>query len=304
MRLKAIIITLAFLFALAAPAHAEKNIVFVSIPPQKYFVEKIGQDLVDVHIMVSPGQNPHSYEPKPSQMTAVAKARAFFAIGVPFEKTWLPKFAALNPNLAIFHTDEGIKKIAMTAHHHDHEHEDHEPGHEHEKPEVEGDHDHAELDPHIWTSPVQVRNIARNTLNGLVKIDPAHETEYQKGYEAFLRELDSLDAELRKILKNQQGKAFMVYHPAWGYLARDYGLVQEPIELEGKAPKPAQLAAVVDLARRLGVKVIFVQPQMSSRDAEVIAREIGGQVIKADPLAEDWAGNIKEQAAKFEAALR
>jgi zinc transport system substrate-binding protein len=313
MRLKSLLFALIIAFAIAAPARAEKIGVFVSIPPQKYFVEKIGGAYVDTRIMVTPGQNPHNYEPKPSQMAAVAKAKAYFAIGVPFEKTWLPKFAALNPDLLIVHTDHGIHKIPMAAHHHEHEHHEHEGEHHehkdehvHEKPEADHDHDHdhAGLDPHIWTSPVRVREIAKNTLDGLVKIDPANKAEYQKGYESFLQELDELDSELRTVLNKHQGKAFMVYHPAWGYLAHDYGLIQEPIELEGKAPKPAQLAALVDRARHLGVKVIFVQPQMSSRDAEVIAREINGRVIKADPLAENWGQNIKEQAIQFGAATR
>ena len=308
MRLKSMILALAFVFALAAPARAEKNLVFVSIPPQKYFLEKIGQNRIDVRIMVLPGQNPHNYEPKPSQMAAVAKAKAYFAIGVPFEKTWLPKFAALNTSIAIIHTDKGIHKIPMAALHHENEHHDREGEHktEHtgEKGESDLHHDHAGLDPHIWTSPVRVREIAKNILNGLIEIDPAGQTEYQNGYDAFLYELDKLDEELRVVLKKHQGKAFMVYHPAWGYLAHDYGLIQEPIELEGKAPKPAQLAALVDRARHLGVKVIFVQPQMSSRDAEVIAREIKGKVIKADPLAENWGHNIKEQAIQFGAATR
>jgi hypothetical protein len=93
--------------------------VFVSIPPQKYFVEKIGGSCVQVSVMVPPGANPHIYEPRPNQMTALSKSRIYFAIGVTFETVWLPKFAKLNPQMRIVHTDKGIDKMAMVEHPHE-----------------------------------------------------------------------------------------------------------------------------------------------------------------------------------------
>ena len=96
----------------------------------------------------------------------------------------------------------------------------------------------------------------------------------------------------------------MVFHPSWGYFADAYGLEQIPIEMEGKEPKPSQLRRLIEFARERGIKVIFVQPQTSTKNAETIARAIGGQVIVADPLAEDWIGNLRQQAEKFRRALR
>jgi zinc transport system substrate-binding protein len=96
----------------------------------------------------------------------------------------------------------------------------------------------------------------------------------------------------------------MVFHPSWGYFAHAYGLKMVPIEIEGKEPKPAQLRELIEHARENGIKFVFVQPQFSARSAKLIAGEIGGQVVFADPLAEDWADNLRGVARKFETALR
>jgi zinc transport system substrate-binding protein len=96
----------------------------------------------------------------------------------------------------------------------------------------------------------------------------------------------------------------MVFHPSWGYFARSYGLQQVPVEIEGKDPKPAQLKALIEHAKKKHINIIFAQPQFSSRSAKLVAKEIGGQVIFADPLASDWSGNLREVAQKFKAALR
>jgi zinc transport system substrate-binding protein len=282
---------LAVLFLLCAgprPASAvagEPIPVFVSIPPQKYFVEKIGGTLVTVSVMVPPGANPHIYEPRPSQMTALSKCRIYFAIGVTFEKVWLPKFADLNPTMRIVYTDKGIDKITMIAHPHEEE----------EAPEA--------LDPHVWVSPPEVKIIARNILDALVEIDPSNSEAYQSRYEVFIEEIDKLDRDLREIFKDEKGLKFMVYHPSWGYFARDYGLEQVPVEMEGKEPKPAQLKALISQAKQDGIKIIFVQPQFSMKSAETIARAIGGQVIAADNLREDWERNLRVQALKVKRAL-
>jgi len=274
--------------------------VFVSIPPQKYFVEKIGGSLVNVSVMVPPGANPHIYEPRPHQMTALAKSRIYFAIGVTFETVWLPKFAKLNPQMRIVHTDKGIDKMAMVAHHHEEE-------------EVVGGkdrtkHAHREEpsgtpDPHVWVAPPEVRTIARNILDALTAMDPSNSRAYQSNQEAFLKEIDRLDKDLTGIFKDKKGLQFMVYHPAWGYFARAYGLEQIPVEMEGKEPKPEQLKELIALAKKDGIKIIFVQPQFSTKSAETVAKALGGQVVFADNLREDWEKNLREQAEKFKQAL-
>nr|WP_243544714.1 zinc ABC transporter substrate-binding protein [Pseudodesulfovibrio tunisiensis] len=221
------LLTALCLILLPALAPAQPLPVVTGIEPVQYFVQRIGGDMVDVSVMVGPGDEPHSYEPKPSQMTAIAKARLYVAIGVGFENVWLPRFKAANPDLAVVQADMGITKMPMAAHRHGHEHK------------AESGHGHASLDPHIWTSPALVRNIARTIHLALAKTDPANRKAYEANYETFLQEVDLLDSDLRHLFaKVPEGAPFMVYHPAWGYFAREFHLNQIPVEKEGKAPRP------------------------------------------------------------------
>ncbi|MDJ0784922.1 MAG: zinc ABC transporter substrate-binding protein [Desulfosarcinaceae bacterium] len=316
---------------------ADKLPVFVTIAPQKYFVQQIGKDLVDVQVMVHPGADPHTYEPKPQQMVAISKAQLYFAVGIEFEHANLKKITATNPNLMVIHTDHGIEKLAMAVHdhheeghaeehhqdahaeedHHDepaedhHESEHHEAEHAHEKDDhhaeaehPEDHHEHTGLDPHIWLSPPLVKIQARTILAALQDADPAHRDDYAANFNAFMARIDQLDADLKKTFAGQKGLQFMVFHPSWGYFAHAYGLKQVPIEVEGKDPKAAQLQALIQHAREDGIKVIFVQPQFSAASAQLVAKEIGGQVAFADPLAEDWMANLREVAGKFQMALK
>ncbi len=266
--------------------------VFVSILPQKYFVDKIGGNRVEVSVLVEPGASPHSYEPKPGQMAALTKAAVYFAIGVNFEEVWLKRIASLNPQMLIVHTDRGIKKIPMASlHSHDEKGRETPPG-------------RINLDPHIWTSPPLVRTQAENILKGLIEVDPAGRTAYAANYNAFIDEINGLESYLRDIFSGLEGKEFLVFHPSWGYFARAYGLRQIPVEIEGKEPKPAELHHLIEHAMERGIKVIFVQPQISTKSARTIAKAIGGQVVIADPLAENWTGNLRSIAEKFREALR
>lgn len=267
--------------------------VMVSIVPQKYFVEKIGGELVKVSVMARPGASPATYEPRPDQMVALSKAKIYFAIGVPIEKAWLKKIAAANPKMLIVHTEKGIEKRWMRAHRH-----------EGGKQEGEG-HNDGIKDPHVWLSPPQVMTQAGNILGALQGVDPVRASIYEANYKKFIIELGELDAEIRGIFASKgEDIEFMVFHPAWGYFADAYGLVQIPIEIEGKDPKPAKLHQIIGQAKKRGVKVIFVQPQFSTKSAGIIAKAIGGEVVFANPLSLDWAKNLRHQAAKFKAALR
>ncbi len=298
---------------------ADRIPVFVSVVPQKFFVQQIGKDLVDVQAMVQPGASPATYEPKPKQMAELSKAKIYFAIGVPFENVWLEKFAAANPEMMVVHTDYGIEKLAMAAHHNNNdkvgehnyakETKEGDPdlikGHHHGEVELKKDrHDHRGLDPHIWLSPSLVKVLARAILAALQEVDPGHGSNYEANYRDFAAQIDQLDADLKKTFADKTGLQFMVFHPAWGYFAHAYGLKQVPIEIEGKEPKPAQLKELIERARESGIRLVFVQPQFSAKSAELVAREIGGQVVFADPLAEDWMTNLREVAGNFKAALK
>jgi len=299
-------IVAAITLLVSGPA-AGKVAVFVSIIPQKYFVQQIGKNLVDIQVMVQPGASPASYEPKPRQMAAIAKTHIYFSIGVPFENAWLNKIASSNPNMMVVQTDHGIQKKTMADHHHhrgEAAQQETDQHHENEHGQDETRRDPGILDPHIWLSPPLVMLQARRILAALQKVDPVHRSDYEANYEAWISEISKLDAELRKIFSGKHGLQFMVFHPAWGYFADTYGLKQVPVEIEGKNPKPAQLKELIEYAVQNDINVIFVQPQFSAKSAEVIARGIGGQVILADPLAAEWAANLRKVAREIKAALR
>ena len=283
--LKVFLLSVLFLFCAQEAGAGEKISVFVSIAPQKYFVEQIGGELVAVSVMVAPGANPHLYEPKPRQMVALAETRAYFAVGVPFEDVWLPRFASANPNMLVVHTDKGIDKMAMLDHiHHDAD-------------------AHGRPDPHIWLAPPMVKIQAEHILKGLQSIDPVHEKVYQANYDQFIIALDTLDEEFKAVFSGKELE-FMVFHPSWGYFAKSYGLRQIPVEIQGKAPKPAQLMEIIMHAKEKGIKVIFAQPQFSTSSAAAIARAIGGEVVFADPLAPDWADSLRGYAEQIKQALK
>ena len=258
-----------------------RPVVFVSIVPQKYFVDNISGGLVQCLVMVPPGTNVHSYEPHPAQMSLLSKARAYFAIGLEFEGPWLPKFASLSPGMRIVHTDSLVPKIAME---------------ESPFPAGMGDHhSHGEggLDPHIWLSPGLVKLQAVSIARGLKEIDPVHSVEYGKNCETFLRSIDTLEQQLRLILPcdaaaTAHPKVFLVFHPTWGYFARAFCLKQVAIEAEGKEPNPRLMKSILDTARAYRIRTVFVQPEFSRKIAEVIAHELGASVLDADALAYGW----------------
>ncbi len=280
--------------------------VFVSILPQRTFVEHISGDLVEVSVMVMPGASPATYEPTPRQMTTLTKARAYFAIGVPFERAWLPRITSVNPDMDVIHTDQGIEKRPMAAHEHHSGavRDDHEAPHGHQG-EERGQRQGGIRDPHVWLAPDLVKVLARNIHDGLVRIDPAHRDAYAHNLDRFLDEIDRLDQTLSTIIARfpEDQRSFMVFHPAWGYFADQYGLHQIPIESQGKEPSPKQLVDIVKHGRDKGISVVFVQPQFSDASAGVIAREMGAEVVPLDPLAEDWAENLLRAARAFERAL-
>ncbi len=259
--------------------------VFVSIPPQKYFVEKIGGDYCRVQTLIPAGASPHTFEPKPRQLAELAKADCYFSVGVEMERVWLPKLRSIQPALPVIPTDSGIDKIMM-------EEADGASGHD----EAERHH-HEGADPHIWLSPDLVKMQASTILRALQNLDTLHAAAYQNQFEQFMQEIDSLKQRTTGRLHDcGAGEHFMAFHPSWGYFAQAFGLHQIAIEVEGKEPGMRQLSEIVSRARRKGIRAVLVQPQFSAKTASVIAQRIGGRTLVADPLAEDWAENLKRVA--------
>jgi len=248
----------------------------VSILPEQTFVKAIGGDKVNISVMVLPGNSPHTYEPKPSQMKDVAKAALYFAIGVEFEDVWLNKFKNLNKRMQVIDLSAGIEKLSITAHH-DEEHSE----------------KHQGSDPHIWTSPDNVKVIAGHIYEAFAKADPANESYYKQNYNKFISLIAETDSKIKSILSNKpKGTKFMVFHPSWGYFAKAYGLTQLPVEMEGKSPKPKELINLIKEAKEEQISAIFTQPEFSDSIAKVMANELHIEVIKVSPLAPDWSENL------------
>lgn len=266
--------------------------VAVSIAPQAHFVEAIGGDHVEVQIMVPANAEPVTYEPTPRQMTALARAELYFAVGVPFEKGWLPRFRDINSTMTVIDTTAGIQRRAMDADH----------GH------AQGAHDepaHDALDPHVWLAPPLARLQAEAIRDALIAADPEHAADYHRGFRQLAEEINTLDQGILEALAgiDPSARRFLVFHPAFGYFAASYGLEQMAIEVEGKEPGPRELARIIDEARAHGIRVIFIEPQFAQGAARTIAREIGGQVVTLDPLARDWPAGMRAIAETLAESL-
>lgn len=265
-----------------------KNTVFVSILPQKYFVEQLAEDIVEVEVMVQPGASPATYEVSPKQMARLAEAKIFFRIGVPFEKAWLPKIKQTNSNLKIVDTRTGIKLRDMQTHLQDN---------------AENHHGSHAKDPHIWLSPLLVKKQVENIANALIKEFPNYKHIIQNNLISFQNELQILHEQIAITLKNLPHRKFLVFHPSWGYFAQEFNLEQIPIEIEGKDPNSKEMAAIIDLANQLQIKTIFIQKQNNSSIAKSIAEQIGGNVVAIDPLATNYKENLLQVAAQFKEVL-
>jgi zinc transport system substrate-binding protein len=283
------LVLLSPLAGLAAPLE-----VFVSVLPQETFVARVGGDHVRVRALTRPGQSPETFEPTPQMVTALSRADLFVGTGMPFEKAWIGRLRAANPNMRVLDAREGIDLLPLDDHGHDHDH-DHDG-------QDQGRDEYMAGDPHIWTSPLLVARISAKIRDTLAELDPANAGDYARNQAAFAAELVALDQEIRTQLKELPNRKFLVFHPAWGYFANAYGLTQVTIEKGGKEPGARSLAGLIDEARRDQIRAVFVQPQSDPRFAAEVARAIGGQVIAIDPLASDYVTNLREVARQIAAA--
>jgi len=260
-------IAVAGLIALAAcgptPEPARPTVA-VSVEPLAYFVERIAGDLVRIEVMVPPGASPTTHEPAVGQLRSAGEAELYVMVGhqhFPFERTWLEPLLSAGREIDVVDASRGVPCSAE--------------------------------DPHVWTSPACVRVIARGIGDALAVLLPERQEELKRRLEIFQREIDSVDAEVQEILGAYRGRSFLVFHPAWGCFAEQYGLEQIAIEHGDKAPGPGLLAEIIRWAREENVGVLFVQPQFPQRSAEQVAQEIGASVVSADPLARNWPDSLR-----------
>lgn len=250
----------------------EKPIITVTMEPQRYFTEAIAGDKFDVVSMVPKGSSPETYDPIPEQLVSLGNSKAYLRIGyIGFELSWMERLLANTPHLQVFDTSKSIDLIFET-------------GHEH------GDHHHeGGVEPHVWSSTNNALIIARNTYKALSTLDKENEPYYLSRYDSLCRSIQQTDSVIRQVLSAPgASRAFMIYHPALSYFARDYGLHQIPIEEGGKEPSPAHLKGLIDACKAENVRVIFVQPEFDRRNAEIIAEQTGTKVIPINPLSYEW----------------
>jgi len=253
-----------FLFSCSNKIRQE-NIITVTIEPQRYFAEQLADSLFRIECMVPAGTSPETYDPTPAQMANLSRSKAYFRIGyIGFENAWLNRLKQNFPQIPFFDNSQGISLIT-SEHSHD-----------------------GGFDPHTWSSPKSARLIVQNMYEALIEIDPANKNRYAANLQQLLEQIDFIDNKITHLLRNSSQKAFIIYHPALTYFARDYGLTQYSIEADGKEPSPEQLKTLMESAKEKGIKTVFVQQEFDRKNAELVAKGTGCRLIVINPLSYDW----------------
>jgi len=249
--------------------------VVTTIAPQRELIKSVGKDFVNITVLVPPGAEPHTFEPTPSQMRAVADADLYIMNGAGLE-FWMDRLLQVNKKMVVVDTSKGIDLVWESG---------------------------GEADPHIWLSLRNAVVQLDNIYQGLVQVDPANRDFYLKNKEEYVQKLQSLDAELNQSFSNAHRKIFVVHHPAWTYFARDYNLDQVPLMENEKEPGPKYLGEVIELARKNNITSVFVEPEFNPKAAEVIAKEMNASIIDLDPLAENYLENMRHAGKKIAESL-
>ena len=261
----------------------DKERLYVSILPLRSLVEQIVGDDFKVDVLVPAGASPESFEPTPRQYVALNRSKLVFNVGlIDFEQNLLRDFPDREK---LVNLSRGIRLLEGSCAH----------GHTHEptgKARASEGHAHG-IDPHIWTSPRALKQMAANAYDALRTSFP-DSVRYTENYEKLLVRLDSLDTACAEALRQADVHTFVIYHPALTYYAADYGLEQLAVEHDGKEPSARHLARLIEEARRKKVRRVFYQAQYPASTVKVIAEDIGARSVKIDPLREDVIENIGE----------
>nr|WP_315020888.1 zinc ABC transporter substrate-binding protein [uncultured Aminipila sp.] len=247
-----------------------KPIIAVTIVPEKTFVEAVCGDLAEVITMVPPGSSPENYEPTPQEIEKFSKASVYFTIGVPTEE------ANILPNAG------DVKIIALQD----------KVG----KVYPDRTFESGERDPHIWLSPKRAKVMVTEIAEEMGNLDKPNKETYEQNADRYIEQLDKLDKDIAASLEGVKNRKFIVYHPAFGYIAEDYNLQMYALEEEGKESTIQHLKKMIDLANKENIKVIFYQEEIDSSQSEAFAEEIEGETMQLEPLAADYIDNLKKMA--------
>ncbi len=271
------IIALTMIVAGCSGGKSDRLKATVSIPPQKYLLEQIAGDKVDVVTLMDAGTNPETYNPSVSTMVGLHQSQLYFTVGtLPFEQKM-----AEESGLTIVDTSKGVELLHGTHGHADDDHDHH-------------GHNHGYGDPHIWSSVANARIMARNMADALIEADAANADYYRAKLRVFEARLDSLDSAYRSRFEKADNKAFVILHPSLSYFARDYGLEQIAVGQEGKESTVNAQRERIDHAREHQANVMFVQQEFDSRQASTVADEIGARTVTINPMSEDWLGEMNK----------
>lgn len=271
------ILTLLLMAACTGKQPASERTITVTIEPIRYFAEQIAGDKFTIVSMVPGGSSPETYDPTPQQLVHLSESEAYLRIGyIGFEQTWMQRLTENAPRMKVFNLSEGISLIKEEGHHH-------------------GDHFHAGgVEPHIWNSPTNASLIAQHIYEALCTLDPANQAFYAENLSKVNREIEETDKEIRALLNGRHDHAFLIYHPALSYYAKLYGLHQVSIEENGKEPSATHLKELVDLCKHEEIRVVFIQKEFDTRNAELIAKETGAQLVSINPLNYEWKKELIE----------
>jgi zinc transport system substrate-binding protein len=253
----------------------------VSIGALTYPTRALVGDSVPLHILTPAGASPETYQPTPQQLTSLHDSRAYLRIGtLGFERTQLQRLVSELPDLPLVDTSEGLPLI-----------------------DTPDDDHHDGGDPHTWMSVSNMKVIARNICRALCRLDSSRTTHYTRRLDRLEQHLDSLDADYRRRLAPLRGSAFLIYHPALAYLARDYGLQQLSIERDGKAPTAESLSRLLDTCRTRHVAPLFLQQEYSAQSVRLIADELHLPIVSIHPLSEQWEEEMEKIVSALEQTI-
>jgi ABC-type Zn uptake system ZnuABC Zn-binding protein ZnuA len=257
--------------AIPLPLHAEDqgpiNVV-VTIPVLKDLAEEVGRSHVRVTSLLKGYENEHTYSPKPSDLVTLRKAQLLFQVGIGLE-VWVAALVknAGSPALHVVTTSHGIGLIRDRT---DYQTEIH--------PEEETE---SRGNPHIWMDPENVAVMLHHITEALIKVDPAHSTDFRNNQAAYLVRLDRLQTELLNRVKVLPDHRFVAHHPAWPYLARRFGFdITATIQVQsGTEPSALQLQSLIEKMKRERIKVIVSEIQLSQKLPELLAKEAKARVV-------------------------
>lgn len=274
---KFIIIFLLILLTGCSETVDDKITIAVSIVPQERFVKKVAGDLVDVVVMIPPGNSPTNYQPSPKEMMDFDSSDLYFSIGVSAEQSYDSSDV----------TEISLSDIVNDIY----------------EDRYFSDHDESGRDPHIWLSPKRVILMVETIRDELINLDNDNKEIYTSNAGEYIKELNELDLFLKDKFKELNNNSFIIYHPSYGYFSDDYGLEMITIEVDGKESTAKMLENVIDYANENDIKFILYQEEFDSEQAKLVANNIDGTVIKVAPLSEDYIENLRYIGKKLEEIL-